>query len=345
MEELSVRAPLAWIMPGVEVHDARVTVSGGAITYAGPASEAPEAERELDVDGFLMPAVADRHVHIELSDPAAVLLGGVTAVRDLAWPADRIFGLADASELPSYNGPLIRATGPMLTGVGGYPTADRWAPPGTGRELQGTDDAASAVAELADRGATAIKVSLNVEAGPTPTDAELAVICEAAGERGIPVTAHAQGRGQVERALGAGVQELAHTPFTEELSDGVIRTLARTTRIVSTLGIFADGEPHVLRNALANLMRFREAGGRVAYGTDLGNGEWGIPPGISVREAVLLGEAGMPAEDVLAAMVRGHLEPGAPADLIALARDPRHHGEAFRELLLVLRGGVVAAHR
>jgi imidazolonepropionase-like amidohydrolase len=345
MEELSVRAPLAWTMPGVEVHDARVTASGGAITYAGPASEAPEARRELDVDGFLMPAVADRHVHIELSDPAAVLIGGVTAVRDLAWPADRIFGLADASELPSYNGPLIRAVGPMLTGIGGYPTGDRWAPAGTGRELHGPEDAASAVAELADRGATAIKVSLNAEAGPTPTDAELAAICEAAGERGIPVTAHAQGRGQVERGLGAGIHELAHTPFTEELPDRVLHTLARTTRIVSTLGIFAEGEPRALRNALANLTRFREAGGRVSYGTDLGNGDWGIPPGISVREAVLLGEAGMSAEDVLSAMVRGHLEPGAPADLIALARDPREDREAFRELLLVLRGGVVAKHR
>ena len=52
------------------------------------------------VDGFLMPAVADRHVHIELSDPVAVLRGGVTAVRDLAWPPERIFPLADASEMP-----------------------------------------------------------------------------------------------------------------------------------------------------------------------------------------------------------------------------------------------------
>ena len=78
--------------------------------------------KQLVVDGFLMPAVADRHVHIELSDPAAVLRGGVTAVRDLAWPPERIFPLADASEMPSYNGPLIRAAGPMLTGHGGYPT-------------------------------------------------------------------------------------------------------------------------------------------------------------------------------------------------------------------------------
>ena len=70
-----------------------------------------------------MPAVADRHVHIRLADPGAVLLGGVAAVRDLAWPADEIFALADASELPSFNGPLIRAAGPMLTAPGGYPTS------------------------------------------------------------------------------------------------------------------------------------------------------------------------------------------------------------------------------
>ena len=82
-----------------------------------------------------MPAVADRHVHIELSDPAAVLAGGVTAVRDLAWPPERIFALADASEMPSFDGPLIKAAGPMLTAPGGYPTQDSWAPAGTGREL------------------------------------------------------------------------------------------------------------------------------------------------------------------------------------------------------------------
>ena len=127
-----------------------------------------------------MPAVADRHVHIELSDPMAVLLRGVTAVRDLAWPPERIFALADASELPSFSGPLIRAAGPMLTGPGGYPTKAGWAPSGTGREVEGAEDAADAVAELVTRGATAIKVSLNAEDGPTPTDSELMAICDAA---------------------------------------------------------------------------------------------------------------------------------------------------------------------
>ena len=122
MTRLSVRASFAWLGPARIVEDAQIVCDGGRITYAGPATSVWDADEELVVDGFLMPAVADRHVHIELSDPAAVLRHGVTAVRDLAWPPERIFPLADASEMPSYHGPLIRAAGAMLTGHGGYPT-------------------------------------------------------------------------------------------------------------------------------------------------------------------------------------------------------------------------------
>ncbi len=290
-----------------------------------------------------MPAVADRHVHIGLSDPASVLLGGVTAVRDLAWPADRIFGLADASELPTYNGPLIRAAGPMLTGVGGYPTASSWAPAGTGRELHGTDEARAIVAELAGLGATAIKISLNAEAGPTPSDAELAAICETAQEHRIPVTAHAQGAGQVERALGAGIDELAHTPWTR-LSEDVVQTCAKRLRIVSTLDILSFGRGSTdIRAALDNLRRFHDFGGEVVYGTDLGNGS--IPPGIHVREALLLAEAGLEYEEILEAMIRAPLEPGAPADLVAFAKSPLDDPAALGELRLVVRAGRIVLLR
>src|SRR5215212_840161 len=188
---MSIRAPLAWLGPGRLTTDVQVDCEHGEIVAVGRAHPVPERTELRAVDGFLMPAGADRHVHIELADPMAVLLRGVTAVRDLAWPAERIFPLADASETPSFSGPLIRAVGPMLTGPGGYPTADRWAPPGTGRELRGVQDAAGAVRDLHARGATAIKVSLNAESGPTPQDGELAAIAEIAHEVGLPVTAHA----------------------------------------------------------------------------------------------------------------------------------------------------------
>lgn len=342
---LKVKAPLAWFGPGRLVRHAAVVAEGGRLTYAGPSASAPAAERRVEVDGFLMPAVADRHVHVRLSDPAAVLLGGVAAVRDLAWPADEIFPLADASELPSFNGPVIRAAGPMLTAPGGYPTADRWAPAGTGLELEGPEHAAAAVAELAARGAAAIKVSLNAEAGPTPSDGELAAVTEAAHARGLPVTAHVQGAGQVARALGAGIDELAHTPWTERLPDDLVDQAARAMRIVSTLDILSYGEvTPELRLATENLVRYRAAGGRVVYGTDLGNGP--IPPGIDVREALLLHEAvRMTAEEVLEAMTATRLEPDAPADLIALGADPLERLQALGMLTLVVRAGRVVWER
>jgi len=340
MSGLSVRARLAWLGPGRLVEDAQVVCDGGVVTYAGPATPIAEADEQLEVDGFVMPAVADRHVHIELSDPAAVLARGVTAVRDLAWPPERIFPLADASELPTYNGPLIRAAGPMLTGHGGYPTKAGWAPAGTAREISGPEDGAAAVQDLAGRGATAIKVSLNAEAGPTPTDGELAAICDEARRLELPVTAHAQGVGQVERALGAGVDELAHTPWVR-LSDDVVETVALRLRIVSTLDIRSYGrDTPEIRIAVDNLRRFHQAEGTVIYGTDLGNGA--IPPGIDTREALLLRDAGLEPEEILHAMVRAPLDVDTPADLIALARSPLDDLTAFEDLLLVVRAGRVA---
>jgi imidazolonepropionase-like amidohydrolase len=341
---LSVRAPLAWLGPGRLTHDVQVDCTHGVVTSVGSPHPVADDVEVVEVSGFLMPAVADRHVHIELSDPMAVLLRGVTAVRDLAWPAERIFPLADASETPSFSGPLIRAAGPMLTAPGGYPTADRWAPPGTGRELRGPEDAEAAVRDLSARGAAAIKVSLNAEAGPTPTDAELAAVADAARAAGVPVTAHAQGAGQVERALGAGFDELAHTPWTHRLSDDVLATAAQRLRIVSTLDICSFGrDTPEIRTALDNLRRFHTAGGTVIYGTDLGNGP--IPPGIHTRELMLMVEAGMEFEEVLEAAVRAPLEAGAPADLLVLAASPLDDLGAFDDVRAVIRAGSVVTLR
>lgn len=319
-----------------------MVVASGEVTYAGRRLGAPDADEEIHVDGFLMPAVADRHVHIAMSDPAAVLFGGVTAVRDLGWPAEEIFPLADASELPSYTGPVIRAAGPILTAPGGYPSGEPYAPPGMAREVAGPEEAAAAVDELVGLGAAAIKVSLNAEGGPVPSDPELASICAAAERAGVPVTVHAQGPGQVERALGAGVAELAHAPFSVSLPDAVIGGLAGGTRIVSTLHLLAENHgTDVLKVALDNVRRFVEAGGTLVYGTDLGPPDWGIRPGVDLHEAQLLRQAGLSAQETLGAMALGPIERGSPGDLIALARNPLEELDAFGEVRLVVRQGSV----
>ena len=339
MTQLVLRAAHAWLGPGRLTPDVQVVCEGGVIAEVGRVHPVPDDARVVTV-GFLMPAAADRHVHIELSDPVAVLRRGVTAVRDLAWPTDRIFALADASELLSFNGPLIRAAGPMLTAPGGYPTAASWAPAGTGREVTSPEEAAAAVAELASLGAAAVKVSLNAETGPPLGDAALMAACDAAHAADLPVTAHAQGEGQVERALGAGVDELAHTPWTQRLSDDVVAAAAARMRWVSTLDIHAYGrDTPALRTAQDNLRRFFAEGGEVRYGTDLGNGP--IPPGIHVTELHHLRDAGLTTEEVLQAMVRAPVESGAPADLIGTADSPLGGLEALAELSLVVRAGQV----
>ena len=166
-------------------------------------------------------------------------------------------------------------------------------------------------------------------------------ICDEAHRLDLPVTAHAQGAGQVERALGAGFDELAHTPWTR-LSDEVIESAAARLRVVSTLDIHSYGrDTPEIRAAVDNLRRFHAAGGTVIYGTDLGNGP--IPAGIHTREVLLLRDAGLEPEEILEAMVRAPLDLDAPADLIALGRSPLDDPTAFDDLRLVVRAGRVVS--
>ena len=100
MSNLSIRAPLAWLGTGGLTPDVQIDLDGGVIASVGRVHPVLEDTDALAADGIVIPAAADRHVHIGLADPAAVLARGVTAVRDLGWPADSIFPLADLSELP-----------------------------------------------------------------------------------------------------------------------------------------------------------------------------------------------------------------------------------------------------
>jgi imidazolonepropionase-like amidohydrolase len=231
----------------------------------------------------------------------------------------------------------------MITTPGGYPSRAGWCPAGGWVEVDDAEEAAEAVAGIAAQDPAVIKVSMNAEAGPVLSDRALVAVCETAHARGLAVTAHVQGPGQVDRALGAGVDELAHCPWTERLAEETIEALARRTGVVSTLDIHSYGRrTPALDVALDNLRRFAEAGGRVRYGTDLGNGP--IPPGIDAREAALLADAGLNTAAILRAMTFSGLRPGAEADLVGLGSDPFEGLRAFGEVRLVVRGGTVRRH-
>src|SRR6266511_3041983 len=154
------------------------------------------------------------------------------------------------------------AAGQMVTSPGGYPSSAAWAPPGTAVEVEGTEQAAAAVAELAAAGASVIKVALDPTRGaPTLPAPTLAAVVAAAAERRLDVTAHVAGPAEVAKALDAGVTELAHWPFGEEPRGDLIRRMAASMTVVPTLHI--DPSPARRRGVRA----FVAAGGRVVYGT------------------------------------------------------------------------------
>jgi imidazolonepropionase-like amidohydrolase len=338
MTSLRVDAERLWCGPGRLVKRASVVVEGGAIAWVGARSQAPEAEAVLAVP-FLAPGFVDRHVHIGLSDPHAVLVGGVTRVRDLGWVPSQIHALAERSRVPGFDGPRVDCCGPMLTAPGGYPTDRAWAPNGIAVEVAGPPAVRAAVERVLEEGAIAVKLVLHADAGPTLGDEELAAACDAAHDRGRQVTAHVEGRGQTERALRAGVDELAHTPWTERLDDALVRALARRCAIVSTLDIHAAEDTDALPTAIDNLARFYAAGGRVRYGTDLGNA--GIRAGVHVPELRHLACVGLVPDELLAAMTPGRLLAGMAADLVGLAADPREGLDALAAVELVIRAGCV----
>jgi imidazolonepropionase-like amidohydrolase len=327
-----------------------VLIEDGLIAGAGPARElnVPARATTLDASGLtLLPGFIDAHVHIALAPPTEVVAGGVTHARDLAWMPQEIWPLVARSHEPDSGGPELSAVGQMLTAPGGYPMRASWAPDGVGRVVHSADDASSAVAEQAESGACAIKVALNAAAGPTLSARVLSAIVGAAHGRGLHVTAHVTGLGELHKALDAGVGELAHMLMSEErIPDHTIARMAVSgTVIVPTLSCRFGRD---LELAIDNLRRFLHAGGRVVYGTDLGNE--GPRPGIEPREIAAMSAAGMSPRAIIATATteaaswlgldaKGILAAGMSADVIGVRGDPTVDASALREMELVIRQG------
>ena len=334
---------------GPVLRDRVVLVRDGRIERVEPSGAvalSPGIRRIEGAGRTLLPGFVDTHVHLDFYPPAAVLRGGVTTVRDLGWPPARLEALRRDAERSPTTSPRLLVAGQILTSPGGYPSRSAWAPPGTAREVEGAEQAAAAVADLAAAGASVIKVALDpTRGGPALPATTLQTVVAAARERGLGVTAHVSGVAEVVKALDAGVTELAHWPFGEEVPGDVIGRMAASVAVVPTLHI--DPSP-ARRNGVRS---FVAAGGRVLYGTDLGN--QGPPPAVDVTELELLVEAGLsPAGAVAAATslaaehlglpATGRVAPGWVADLLMVDGDPLEDPRALIRPRLVSRAGWIA---
>ena len=266
--------------------------------------------------GTRLPLLGDAHVHLGLTDPTLLLAGGLGRVQELGWIPEvaagwRTASLSGAAQSGVNPYPEISIAGAFLTAVGGYPSDRSWAPEGAVREVHsvadaGIADAQAAVAEQVAVGASVIKVTLNSDAGPVFDDDTLAAIVESARDAELRIVAHVEGAGQCARAIAAHIEVLAHTPFTEAVSDALLeQAVAHGQQWMSTIDIHGYGAPDARQAvsrgiALDNLRRFVALGGSVIYGTDLGNGK--LPPGVNAREVRALQDAGMSVDDVIVAM-------------------------------------------
>lgn len=249
--------------------------------------------------GVALPPFTDHHVHLHLIDEAALAPHGIAGVVDLGGDPVSLArrGLKGI--------PNVAYAGAFLTAREGYPVGRGWASREIVREVTDASThagiaggAATAVDEQSVFGASVIKIALNAGAGPVFDADTLAAVISSARERGLPTVAHVEGEGMTRHALDAGVDVLAHTPFTETLSAEIIEQAVEQGQAwISTLGIHSDSDTST---ALENARAFVATGGTMLYGTDLGNGE--RQSGIQARELTLLDAADVRGSALIAAL-------------------------------------------
>ena len=164
------------------VADARVVISGGRITAAGPALAvaAPAGAERLDLSGkTVIPGLIDLHFHIE-NDPRLALRQlsrGITTFRDPGQWNDKFVELRRMIAADGAPGPRIFTTGPHIDG-------ENPAYPADSVVARDPDEAARAAELSVAQGATALKIYFRLSMASARA---VIAVCEA---RRIPCTAH-----------------------------------------------------------------------------------------------------------------------------------------------------------
>ncbi len=349
------------VLPGGVERDVVVT-DDGRFDLMGE-TDAPTV---LD-DCFLIPGLVDAHCHLGLFSPAGddapdderarasaqmELATGVLALREPGGPNHASTGLGPPGL------PRTFASGRMLASPGGYVR-------GLGREVRADELPVACVEELRAGGRTWSKVIADwvdtdgVFTPNFPFDA-LAAAADAVHAAGGRITAHVTLPASTEMVIDAGFDCIEHG---DGITDALVERLARAGMDwVPTLAIGVNVMPFVrslgateaevdrLTGSIEDLPRAvrlgAEAGVRILAGTDSGM----LPHGQIALEISSLAAAGLPTEDALAAgswtgrafLGLPGIEHGAPADLVAFARDPREDLRVLSEpLLIVLDGAIV----
>lgn len=309
------------------------------------------------------------------------LMAGFTTVRDLGSSAEQIFALRDGVKRGWINGPTIIAAGSSVAVTGGHGDVDGMAPDlmelHTAKTIcDGPYDCRRATRHAIKFGADVIKITstggvlsdTDTGTGQQMADDELKEVVETAHSLGRKVASHAHAAAGINAALRAGVDSIEHGSYADKesiklfkkggaylvptlMAGDTVVNMAKTTDFMSP-AIRAKAI-RVGGDMIENFKRSYKAGVKIAYGTDSGVSKHGY----NAREAQLMFEAGMSAQDILVSATingadligqsktLGTLEVGKVADIIAMHASPLNNIDELLDVDFVMKTGKVVKQK
>jgi len=329
---------------------------------------APEVERFEDYQKLSVPALIWDAMRMHPGKRRAFIEHGVTAIKSVGDPYPWIIEVKRAIEGGKLEGPRVFAAGPGFTAPGGHPAGtifkdNPYLIRTATRQMTDPERAREEVRSLAQGRVDFIKALYDGGSERSPFGllpkldrAVLKAIIEEAHAQGLKVTVHWSHIRELVEIVDLGMDGLEHAGV-EELPESLVQEIAaRGIWVTPTLAVFERlFPPAVLEVAKRNVRKLREAGVKIAAGTDAGNPGVLFGPSLH-RELELLVEAGLtPMEAILAATKNaaellgmeelGTLEPGKLADLIAVEGNPLRDISTIRDIRLVIKGGKVLVNR
>jgi imidazolonepropionase-like amidohydrolase len=352
---------------GDPVPNAVVVIEQGRIMAVGAADtvKIPLHAEQIDLQGAaILPGLINAHIHQGYDEEKLKTWaqGGVTTVRDMAaFTMDgKWFTQRDALNQHATNARLV-AVGPFVTVPGGYPIVP-WG--GAGITVTSPEEAAQETEQLLQKGADLIKIAL--ESGlifgqtiPQLSLEETTALVKVAHEHGTVVTAHITAIQDLDRAIRAGVDDIAHMVVNGPLPEELIQRIIEADMYwVPTLELwhgvqqdYPGGRAHQI--GIENLRKFVQAGGKVALGTDYAGYSSEFDLGMPIREIEFMQAAGMTPMQIIVAATKhaakvcnleneiGTLEPGKIADILIVKGDPLEDLHALLDVLFVIHRGEI----
>ncbi len=348
--------------------NASVLVTGGVVAQIDAREVFKSSNAKvIDLgDATLLPGFIELHAHLAFQHIPAdtVLKHGITTLRDVGGPLHQPYG-GDGSL-------RVLTSGPIITAPGGYPIPELGAE-NIAIAVSTEQQARETVRTLINGGAVVIKVALEPggETGapwasghhhehenahskaahskntwPLLSESIVKAIVDEAHKQGRKVTAHLGEAKGAKIAVDAGIDEWAHMPCAV-IPDALLKkAVAHNVKIVTTLDTLSK-----CHGVLHNAKTWAALGGDFLYGAEIAHPD--IPWGIDAQELIaMMHAADMQPLDVLRSATSksgqylnipllGTLQPGAPADMIAVKGDPTQALKILEYPDLVMSGGKI----